>query len=66
MRGKLKTEVINMEFNMKQLTQTTEKLKGSLQGLFKNTGDTVTEELVQKGQELDGMLNEFIDMLKKK
>ncbi|MDO9533890.1 MAG: hypothetical protein Q7J85_00845 [Bacillota bacterium] len=55
-----------MEFNMKQLTQTTEKLKGSLQGLFKNTGDTVTEELVQKGQELDGMLNEFIDMLKKK
>jgi len=55
-----------MEFNMKQLSQTTEKFKGSLQGLFKNRGESVTEELVQKGQELEGMLNEFIDMLKKK
>ena len=55
-----------MEFNMKQFTQTTEKLKGSLQGLFQNSGETLTEELVQKGQELEGMLNEFIDMLKKK
>lgn len=52
--------------DLKQIARTTEKLRGNLQELLETKGESVTEEIIQKGQELNGLLHDFVSMIKKK